>query len=123
MGVPVSPAGVAAFLAAALEQTEAAVEENGLGSPHEKSCGYEQFEFDDPCACYIPEQTLALVAAHRKLAALHKPEDYLAGSYGSWLVCNVCADWNEADDDCPRPLRWPCDTIKILAGAYGWTEQ
>jgi hypothetical protein len=73
-----------------------------------------------------PAHVLRMVAAHRKLAGVHKPMD------PSWtevrlnrriepLKCNVCAEWDEYE--APVHVPWPCDTLKALAEAYGWTPE
>lgn len=80
---------------------------------------------DDHIAGNDPAHVLCMVAAHRKLAALHKPmaeEDAFPLVYPVRTLCNVCVDWDKRDRDGPDPESWPCDVIRVLAGAYGWTE-
>lgn len=61
-----------------------------------------------------PEHVLRLVAAHRKLLAMHVPggdkgDDCLGCCEGMNRYEELIYDW------------WPCPTIKLLAEAYGWT--
>jgi hypothetical protein len=61
-----------------------------------------------------PAHVLRLVAAHRELLAMHVPggdkgDDCLGCCEGMNRYEDLIYDW------------WPCPTIKLLAGAYGWT--
>lgn len=61
-----------------------------------------------------PAHALRVVAAHRKLLASHRP--------GGWQdsECQECVHGADHYGDLLRES-WPCDTVKILAEAYGWT--
>ena len=66
----------------------------------------------------IPRQ---FTDAARKILALHHDagagQGYLGvGGYG-WVehCCNVCGAFGEYS------VPWPCDTVRLLAEAYGWT--
>lgn len=60
-----------------------------------------------------PARTLRLVATHRKLAELHS---WTTNAPGGMRACVSCGSHDE------YPIDWPCDTIRALAAAYGWTE-
>jgi hypothetical protein len=73
-----------------------------------------------------PSHVLRVIAAHRKLAELHSPMDAVAAKARvlppGISLCNVCVADTEPCYDGPPPLSWPCDTVKVLAEAYGWAE-
>jgi hypothetical protein len=62
-----------------------------------------------------PDHVLRMVAAHRKLLEMHKP----GGDQGDDCL-GCCVGMNRWEDLIYD--YWPCDTIKLLAGAYGWTD-
>jgi Family of unknown function (DUF6221) len=135
----------AAYLAAALDTAEAtaqaAVRKTGVW---EWSCAHEGMETPPPShdlcarlggcgeeidlhddgghtveqAAHIaandPAQVLRMVAAHRKLTELHGRRQLAQHEwFGSDTPGAECVECEQS---------WPCDTIQLLAGAYGWTE-
>jgi hypothetical protein len=124
----------AAYLAAALDRVEATAEAAGSeawklfsldpdesvislaksGDDVAEVIGDHPSEYAAHIAANDPAHVLRLVAAHRKLLAMHVPggdkgDDCLGCCEGMNRYEDLIYDW------------WPCPTIKLLAGAYGWT--
>lgn len=63
-------------------------------------------------ALHHPESVLCRCAADRKLLELHSPHN------GN---CRTCLEWSETEYH-HLPVPFPCDTFRVLAEGYGWTE-
>ncbi|MCQ4040611.1 DUF6221 family protein [Streptantibioticus rubrisoli] len=87
---------------------------------------------DDTIRCLTaaadPAAVLRRIAAERELLALHQPEreayiypDVDGPEPGVLTVaCKTCAQGQHYD---LRPEVFPCPTVRLLAEAWGWTEQ
>lgn len=89
-----------------------------LDGPFSCVVAFDEGAPSEPQAAHIaandPAHVLRLVAAHRKLLAMHVPggdkgDDCLGCCEGMNRYEELIYDW------------WPCPTIKLLAEAYGWT--
>ena len=110
---------VAAFLAARLDEDEAAAK--AATQPHswhplddsDSPYGRDQVHI----ARHDPAQVLREVAAKRAIAAEHGPAGFMA--YGDHL-CQRCA-WQDDEpgrDDLHHWTIWPCLTLRALAAAW-----
>ena len=68
-----------------------------------------------------PAAVLRRIAADRKILAAHpyttRVVNPVDGSHSAGFGCETCHDW----DGVPEGRGW-CDTVRLLAEGYGWTE-
>lgn len=69
-----------------------------------------------------PATVLRRIAADRKILAVHpyttRVVNPVDGSHSAGFGCETCHDW----DGVPEGRGW-CDTVRLLAEGYGWTDK
>lgn len=113
-----SPAGdndPAVYLAAALYEAKVTAKTAAQGFE------WALFEHNE---ANRPAHVIRVITAHRKLLALHTPAPEDNRMWGNFTrFCPVCGEYDPTGPDGGvLAVPSPCDTLKLLAEAYGWTD-
>lgn len=120
-------AGGTAWVKSSTYPDQAGVEEAATGEVVVYDEGWPTTAQAEHIALHDPERELRMVAAHRKILDLHAPSEYRIRRSGGItqvvLQCDHCASLCHSGSglSCDEPCDavYPCETVTLLAEAYG----